>query len=191
MPNHSCNAPSPSRIAGIFRCVFFLGGAILLLTYPKLSIATAMRMATLPELVHSADLVVTGQVLSQEARWHDTRIYTHSRVRINETWVGEQTPGTSIDVMAFGGVVGAIGQSVGGAANLQVGSQVLLYLVRGDESSFRAVAMWQGVFHIDDPATSARLRRTSAGTRIVGDRPGFPGDLITMRQAVEDILRAP
>ena len=118
-------------------------------------------------LVKDADSV--GVVVPQEAKslWEDGRIYTYTRVKIDQGIAGELGTGAEGWVRTMGGVVGKIGQMVDGEPVLTTNKPALLFLRKlktgnGWEVSARA----QGQYPIlTDDTTKARkvIRAASVG----------------------------
>jgi len=107
--------------------------ALVLLASPEVG-ATVVLRQTFEEMAADAHLVVRGVALRSVARWDDRgrRIHTWTELRVTEVLKGEA--GGTVLVREAGGVVGAVGQSVAGAAEFREGEQVLLFLVHpGDD----------------------------------------------------------
>lgn len=94
-------------------------------TAAKASVSVAVELDT---LVKDAETV--GVVTPVEAKcvWEDSRIYTYTRVKVEQGVAGELGTGAEAWVRTMGGVVGNVGQSVDGEAVFTVGKSSLLFL---------------------------------------------------------------
>lgn len=119
----------------------------LLLALPSLALATQVEALSLRELVESADHIVVGTVIAQEAHYDDLdRIVTDSTIRIEETLHGARSE--TLVVRHIGGVVGELGLTVAGEAAYPEGARMLLFLRAFDSGDagvvMRPVGMSQG-----------------------------------------------
>src|SRR4051812_18271700 len=77
--------------------------------------ASASEPIRFDALVRSADAVAVVTPLEQFAAWEDGRIYTHTRVRVEQRIAGDSrtiTEGAEAFVRTRGGIVGDVGQLV-------------------------------------------------------------------------------
>lgn len=118
-------------------------------------------------LVKDADTI--GVVTPQEAKtlWEDGRIYTYTRVKIDQGVAGELGTGTEAWVRTMGGVVGKIGQMVDGEPVLTTNKPALLFLRKlKTGSGWEVSARAQGQYPVlTDDTTKARkvIRSASVG----------------------------
>ena len=118
-------------------------------------------------LVKDADTV--GIVTPQEAKtlWEDGRIYTYTRVKIDQGVAGELGTGTEAWIRTMGGVVGKIGQMVDGEPVLTTNKPALLFLRKlKTGSGWEVSARAQGQYPVlTDDTTKARrvIRAASVG----------------------------
>ncbi len=118
-------------------------------------------------LVKDADTV--GIVTPQEAKtlWEDGRIYTYTRVKIDQGIAGELGTGTEGWVRTMGGVVGKIGQMVDGEPVLTTNKPALLFLRKlKSGSGWEVSARAQGQYPVlTDSAAKTRkvIRSASVG----------------------------
>ena len=104
--------------------------------------------------------------LEQYSAWEDRRIYTFTRVRVDEGIAGDLGTGAEAWVVTRGGVVGDVGQHVDGEAVLHVGEPSLLFL-RPDAKSpglYIVTVRGQGQFILQQD--EAKIRRVRLGNGI-------------------------
>ena len=118
-------------------------------------------------LVKDADSV--GVVTPQEAKsvWEDGRIYTYTRVKIDQGVAGELGTGAEGWVRTMGGVVGKIGQMVDGEPVLTTNKPALLFLRKlRTGSGWEVSARAQGQYPVLTEETSKTrkvIRANSVG----------------------------
>lgn len=112
-----------------------------------------MRGLTVGQLRSRAELIVEGKVVDVRTLRTDGRIETIAIVRVRQVHKGEV--GRRIQVRALGGAIRNRRMVVEGAPNFAKGDAVLLFLY-SDEGSWRAVGMFQGVWHLDSEGVIAR-----------------------------------
>lgn len=101
----------------------------------------------------SAELIVEGKVVKVRSERSDGTIETRTTVRVRRAHKGEFV--REIEVVRPGGKVGRRQWLVPGAAAMEKGDKVLLFLYR-DDSAWRAVGMFQGVWHLERDGQSVR-----------------------------------
>lgn len=131
-----------------------------------------MRHASSSELLELAHVVVVGDVAASEAMWRGQRIYTQHTIEVREVLKGNKivkltrhAEKTEITLLTLGGVVGDIGQRVGGAAKLSPNKRYLLYLVHHSDGFYYPVAMAQGAIQLAADAKLPRLEDLGGGLR--------------------------
>lgn len=110
--------------------------------------AALSRAVSLDDLSRASAAAVIVLPLQQRSEWQSKRIVTFTRVRV-ERIVAGQSVTSEIEIRTFGGVVGNIGQSVSGEAQLVVGQRSLLFLRDLGAGSALVTARAQGVFRIE------------------------------------------
>jgi hypothetical protein len=131
--------------------------------------AIALR-TTVEELARTSDAVVRGQVERQRSAWMGKRIYTEVEVRTADVWRGSAP--AVVKVLVPGGVVGEIGQHVGGAPSFAAGEEVVVFLASsGGRSQVNGLA--QGKFTVARGVVRPDLRGTTVLQRELapGERP--------------------
>lgn len=134
------------------------------LSSPAPAHATLAREITLRQLVTRADIAVDGVPLEATTVWEDVdgagkRIVTYTRVRVGETVFG--TGSKDVWVRTLGGIVGDVGQTVEGEAELRVGERGMFFLHARGDGTHVVVDMAQGHFPIAvlaPPGEKAGLR---------------------------------
>lgn len=118
-------------------------------------------------LVKDADVVAVITPVEHQAVWEDGRIYTYTRVKVDQGVAGDVGVGADGWVRTMGGVVGKIGQLVDGEPVFVTGKPSLLFLRKFKtgavyEVSARAQGQYPVLF---DEATKVKklMRSSSAG----------------------------
>jgi hypothetical protein len=128
-------------------------------------------------LIKNTGTVGVMTPVEQYAAWEDKKIYTFTRLHVDEAIAGALGTGSEAWVVTLGGIVGNVGQSVDGEAVLHVGEPSLLFL-RPDVKSpglYIVTARGQGQFHIDVDKTKLRRLRSSNGVgAILPPRENLP-----------------
>ncbi len=150
-------------------CMFLLLAGLSSLTY-----ASQVIYKSPQQLGDESVLVVRGRVQSVESYWNSkqTKIFTRTRISVDETYKGSAHP--TIDIVQMGGVVGNVKVTVQGALQWKVGEEVLLFAEPYDERSFQVSGFFQGKFKIErDPATGIAYvdAPASEGVSLLGEPP--------------------
>jgi hypothetical protein len=150
--------------------------------------ATTVKAISVRELATQADSIVIGVALKGEGYWDGGRIMTRVPVKIDEVLLGRNIAETVVTVTTFGGVIGALGQWVDGAARLYPAERVALFLSHNQRGEIVPVAMAQGVFHIERGMSDAvRIFRHVEGARVLGPRPEVePSTLAELKAMVKE-----
>ncbi len=141
-----------------------LGVPALAVFVPSDATASVSIAVAYENLVKDADAVAVITPSEQKAIWEDGRIYTYTRVKVDQGVVGDI--GTSTDgwIRTMGGVVGKIGQLVDGEPVLVTGKPSLLFLRKfkaGDVYEVAARAQGQYPITVDEK-TKVRMIMKSA-----------------------------
>jgi hypothetical protein len=120
------------------------------------ALAALVVPVSVEELTRRSDTVVRGRIERVRARWSadGKRIFTHAEVAPSSVWRGSAP--ARLTVVSPGGVVGDIGQSVGGAPAFSEGEEVVLFLGKAG-GSFRVRGMGQGKFKVSDGQARPQL----------------------------------
>jgi hypothetical protein len=110
--------------------------------------AALSRAVSLDELSRASTTAVIVVPLQRRSEWQAKRIVTFTRVRVERVVAGQSVT-SEIEIRTFGGVVGNIGQTVSGEADLVVGQRSLLFLRDLGAGSALVTARAQGVFRIE------------------------------------------
>lgn len=148
-------------------------------------LATTARPVTVEELARTATAIAIVTPLDAEARWEGRRIITHHRMRVDESWAGELTASTELDVLTLGGRVGDLGQHVAGEVQFVPGAPTLVFLVPDRAlAGFRVVAMEQGALRLT-PSSPMDLTPTvvlpgTRGNEVTASATGDPRGGVTV-----------
>jgi hypothetical protein len=131
----------------------------------------------------SAAAVLTA--LDATAVWEGGRIYTYTRMRVEQVLAGEMTAGGEAWIRTMGGIVGDIGQQVEGEAVLSPGQASLLFLHPGPAGTFEVTARAQGQFPVvaGDASSPAHVVRSRASGFLVS--PRLPSPALPPRLAAD------
>ena len=198
------------------RRAFLLASALALPPVLSLSARTPLHvedahaavsvLLSLEELVGASSRVVVATAGDRYSQWEDLpsgkRIVTYTKLTVERTVVGSAEPSAEkeIWVRTLGGVVGKIGQSVAGEAQIASGSRSLLFLAQA-RGAVVVTAMAQGHFPIvTDDKGAARLAPSpdpgllvprrgpaiSAHERLVGGKLDAALALVTQARKARD-----
>lgn len=125
--------------------------------------ASVMIAVPFESLVKDADAVAV--VIPEEAKsvWEEGRIYTYTKVRIDQGVAGE-TGGQELWIRTMGGVVGKIGQLVDGEPVFTANKPALLFLRKFKSGgTWEVSARAQGQFPVvvDEAKKTKRLMRSA------------------------------
>ncbi len=115
-------------------------------------------------LCKDADAVGVVTPMEAKAVWEDGRIYTYTKVKVDQSVAGDVATGSEGWVRTMGGVVGKIGQMVDGEPVLTIGKPSLLFLRQWKQGgTYQVSARAQGQFpiKIDDATKVKRVIRSA------------------------------
>ena len=152
-------------------CRALLGVALALpaaaVLVPSDAAASVSIAVAFDDLVKDADTVAVITPGEQTSVWEDGRIYTYTKVHVDQGVAGELGPGAEGYVRTMGGVVGKIGQLVDGEPVFVKDKASLLFLRKfkaGGVYEVAARAQGQYPVVIDEKTKLKRLiRSTSVG----------------------------
>ncbi len=113
------------------------------MVYTNSAQATSVVQISHTDLIAQSENVVVGEVVGRRSFWLRGRIYTAHQIQIHAHWKGENK-GATIEILGLGGVVGEVGQRVGGAMQLALGSHAVFYIIHHSDGRYYPVAMSQG-----------------------------------------------
>lgn len=118
-------------------------------------------------IVKDADAVAIVSATESSSVWEEGRIFTYTKVKVDENVAGDLPAGSEVWIRTMGGVVGKIGQMVDGEPTFTVGKPSLLFLRRFKTSgTWEVSARAQGQYPVvPDEITKAKkvVRSSSAG----------------------------
>jgi len=137
---------SRALLASALAIVGLFAAAILVPSDASASVSIAMGYDA---LVKDADNVVLVTPGDQSSVWEDGRIYTYTKVKVDQPVAGDLPAGGEGFVRTMGGVVGQIGQMVDGEPVFTSGQQSMLFLRKLKVSStFEVSGRAQGQFPV-------------------------------------------
>jgi hypothetical protein len=159
-----------------FARVLLLAGAALgsasLASNANASVSIAVLFDDLVAESSSVDVVTP---LEARAVWENGRIYTYTRVHVDNAIAGAAGTGSDVWVQTLGGEVGDVGQMVEGEPNLLVGKPFLVFLRPGPSGTYWVTARAQGQFVVRTEGTGAasqlHLMKSGAVGAILAPRP--------------------
>ena len=116
-------------------------------------------------LVKDADAVGVVTPVEQKSVWEDGKIWTYTKVKVDQNVAGDAATGSDGWVRTMGGVVGKIGQMVDGEAVFVTGKPSLLFLHKYKQGgTFHVSARAQGQFPVtvNETTKAKRIIRSSS-----------------------------
>ncbi|MDB4945319.1 MAG: hypothetical protein JWP97_4853 [Labilithrix sp.] len=124
-------------------------GAFVATSLPRAAEASVSIAVGYDQLVKDADAVVVMTPLESKSVWEDGRIYTYTRLKVEQGVAGDLGTGSEGWVRTMGGVVGKIGQMVDGEPVFTTGKSSLLFLRKFQASgTYEVSARAQGQYPI-------------------------------------------
>jgi hypothetical protein len=118
-----------------------------------------MRSLTLASLVQGSGRIVVVTALAAESHFEELgrrrRIVTDTRVRVEEAIAKGDSSERELMVRTLGGSVGRLGELVHGQAQLSIGQQCLVFVLKGPDGLHYVNGMSQGHY----PLSSEKVRR--------------------------------
>lgn len=134
-PAHSSNTRGAARGGGVLRGSTATFVAALLLVMSAPARAAVAEVPSVEALAAAADRALVGSVVAIRSAWNEDRSLIISKVtaRVAEVLVGRD-PGAEVVVRVPGGLLPEedLGMAVAGAAEFQVGDEVVVFLRRGN-----------------------------------------------------------
>ncbi len=123
--------------------------------------ASVSIAAAYDALVGTADAIALVTPVETMSAWEDGKIYTYTRVKVDQGVAGDLGTGGEAWVRTRGGVVGKIGQIVDGEAVFVPKTQSLVFLRKGPPGAFDVSARAQGQYPVvlDESRKRATLTR--------------------------------
>jgi len=173
----------------LFLCCLFL-----LIFSCQVAQGMVIRQVSLKEVVDLCTDVCVGLVDRLEAErdpWSGM-IYTLATIRVEECTLGA-VQDSELTVKTLGGEVGDIGVFVPGAAVLEEGEEVLLFLVDDGEGSYRVIHGAMGKYTItEDPFTGQKSATNSVeGIQAIEGSAGEGSAHLAERTSKEGSINGP
>ncbi len=150
-------------VVGALSAATFGLGATLVPREAHASVSIAIRYET---LLKDADVVAVMTSSETKSVWEDGRIYTYTKVKVDQGVAGDVSAGAEGWVRTMGGVVGKIGQLVDGEPVFTEGKSSLLFLRKfkgNDVFEVSARAQGQYPIMVDDKKVQRVMRSGHVG----------------------------
>jgi hypothetical protein len=137
----------------------------LLFLPPREADASVSIAVTFDALVLASDAVALATPVEEHAQYEDGKIFTYTRLHVDNGIAGEAATGSDVYVRAFGGVVDHIGMVSEGEPTFSVGKQQLLFLRHGVVAgTYNVTGDAQGQFVVskDERTQQPRFKRSRA-----------------------------
>ena len=145
--------------------VLLVSGASAAVLVPSDAQASVSIAVGFDALVKDADSVGVATPVESKCVWEEGRIYTYTRLKVEQGVAGELGTGAEGWVRTMGGVVGKIGQMVDGEPVFTTGKSSLLFMRKFKASgTWEIAARAQGLYPVlvDDTAKTRKVIRSAA-----------------------------
>ena len=137
---------------------------------------------SIEQLARQADVIVVGEVTATAGEWDATRTNIHTRVHLQPREILKGAAASPLSFTRLGGRLGDRMSAVGGAVSFAAGEQVLVFLARQPDGSFRLSDLIHGKLRIERDTTTGREYATRS--------TGAPGaDRFALDQVRAEIRR--
>lgn len=148
------------------------------------------------QLVKDADSVAVITAGEGSSVWEDGRIFTYTKVHVDQGVAGDLVAGNDTVVRTMGGVVGNLGQLVDGEPVLQKDKTSLLFLRKFKTGSFEVSARGQGQYPVvvDEKTKVRKIVRSHSAGMILPPKASIPASGVqtqsrTLETPAENIAR--
>jgi hypothetical protein len=149
--------------------------AVLVPSDASASVSIAIGFDALCKDADNIAIVTPGDATSV---WEDGRIYTYTKIHVDQGVAGDLGAGAEGYVRTMGGVVGNVGQMVDGEPVLSGGRPALLFLRKlgagGGAYEVSARAQGQYPIHYDEVKKARKLMRSANVGMLVPPKPVVP-----------------
>jgi hypothetical protein len=133
---------------------FFAVGIFLLFAASR-AFATSVIAPSFDDLVTRADLIFTGQVISQHSEWRDTggkrSIVTIVKFGIEQIHKGKA--GVTVKLQFLGGAIGAVTLDVSDMPKFTQGERVVLFVEKNSVNASPLIGFYHGKFSLHKDAS--------------------------------------
>jgi hypothetical protein len=177
-------------MAGALAVPVWTAGAVLVRSDAAASVSIAVGFDA---LVKDSDSVAVITPTEAQSLWEDGRIYTYTKVHVEQGVAGDLGAGADGWVRTMGGVVGKIGQMVDGEPVLVTGRPSLLFLRKlKSESIFEVSARAQGQYPVTvDPTTKVKKLVRSSNAGIILPPKNKDGAVVAIESQLEPQTSGP
>lgn len=165
--------------------------------------STTVVSLSVDKMTKEADLIVRGVVNSRTTQWNQakTRIYTITKIDIQETYKGSIKASHSISIRQIGGEIDGLVQTIAGNAKFSAGEEVIVFLESHPTEGIHFVmGMAQGKYSINRTRNPPAISRSINSLHRVNVRqiqpvlhivtPTSPAPLPTLVSLVSQIQNA-
>lgn len=148
------------------------------------SFATSVIAPSFDELVIRADLIFTGQVISQRSEWKTT---DGQKSIVTRVWFAVETvhkgrAGVVVTLQFLGGAIGAVSLDVSDMPKFTPGERVVLFVEKNSVNASPLIGFYHGKFSLRKEASGreAVLKHNGEALADVADlgRPKHAGDAV-------------
>jgi hypothetical protein len=150
----------------------FATAAVVVLLLSNPAPATVVPRLDLPDLVHSAELILHGRIVRHWSDWDQAHqfIWTRYLLEVQEALKGH--PSASIAIAEPGGSADGTMMKVSGVPEYYDGEEVIVFLQRTPIGYWRCYGWGQGKYTVTHSADGLKRIRTSLLGLAFMDRPG-------------------
>ncbi|MEZ4649718.1 MAG: hypothetical protein R3E97_13220 [Candidatus Eisenbacteria bacterium] len=186
LPTRSRETSSGVRGSRLALVTSLLGFGTALLLASGLAQATSLELEGTADLTEKSNTIVTGRVVSTEARMKEEHqfIYTYVTIEVDDVLKGNTAEvGSTIVLEELGGRVGPWIHQVHAVPHYEAGERVLAFLEDREGGLFRTYGMIQGKFRFEPNTRTGEemLTRPAEWTDAYFAASAIPRDLTVVR----------
>jgi len=137
-------------------------------------------------MILKSTAIVRGRVVSSQAAFHNSLIYTHFKIQVLERWKGPNE--TVLDVAIPGGWTRNLRQSFAGAPQLSPGVEYLFFLWTGKSGITHVIGLSQGVLDlVKDAGGNIMVARDATGELMLDPKTGRAVTDTAMRMRLREM----
>lgn len=146
--------------------------AVLLFSIP--SAATTVPRLELGELVHSAELIVHGRIVSRSSAWDPSHrfLWTHYVLLVTDALKGH--PSRRLTVSEPGGAADGVIMKIAGVPEYSDGEEVVVFLHCTPIGYWRAYGLGQGKYTVSRSAAGQARIHSSLPGLVLAESPATP-----------------
>lgn len=137
------------------------------------SSAATLEKLSLEQMIEKSTAIVRGRIAGSSTMKRGPVIYTLSRVQVQESWKGAETP--TVEVAVPGGAYGDLRQHFSGAPSFPIGQEFVLFLWSGRSGLTQVIGLSQGVFGVRVNEKGEAVAERAATQEVILDPAhGYP-----------------